>query len=158
MWFFMILCYILSLFSAAAMILTGIQGYFAFNIFQANHATFAILTLLIYLFTQTLIIFYFVGIGVSIKEFMLEQKISGEFHKEIIKIKRKIYPPILLNILLFMMLSISGGAVDTHRIPGGVHSALFLMTSFHFFYVLLIEHFAFKDSTRIVLQMANGKK
>ena len=158
MWFFMILCYALSLLSFLLLILNGVQGYFHFKIFQANHATLAILTIIVYLFTKTLVIFYFVGIGVSIKEFMLENKLAGDFHKRIIAVKRKIYPPLLLNMLLVMVLFISGGAVDTKHMPGWIHGSLFYLCIFHFMKTAIVEHQSFKESASIVIEMANGQK
>ena len=121
----MILCYLMSLLTFFLLTLNGFQGYIHFNIFHANHATLAILTIIVYLFTKTLIIFYFVGIGVSIKEFMIDNKKSGDYHKLIINVKRRIYPPLLLNMLLVMILFISGGAVDTKHMPGWMHGLLF---------------------------------
>ena len=61
MWFFMNSCYAFSVLSFLMLILTALQGYFHFTILHANHPTFALLTVIIYLFTQTLIIFFFVG-------------------------------------------------------------------------------------------------
>lgn len=150
----MILCYLMSLLTFGLLLLNGLQGYFHFQIFQANHATLAILTIIIYLFTKTLIIFYFVGIGVSIKEFMLEHKKSGDYHKRIIGVKRRIYPPLLLNMLLVMVLFISGGAVDTKHMPGWLHGLLFYTCLFHFAKTAIVEHKAFKESTNIVVEMA----
>jgi len=156
MWFFMILCYLMSLLTFFLLLLNGLQGYFHFKIFHANHATLAILTMIIYLFTKTLIIFYFVGIGVSIKEFMIDNKKSGDYHKRIISVKRRIYPPLLLNMLLVMILFISGGAVDTKHIPGWIHSLLFYISMIHFAKTAVIEHQSFKESTSIVIEMAQA--
>ncbi|HLD69783.1 MAG TPA: hypothetical protein VJA17_03365 [Candidatus Omnitrophota bacterium] len=154
MWFFMILCYLMSLLTFFLLLLNGLQGYVHFKIFQANHATLAILTIILYLFTKTLIIFYFVGIGVSIKEFMIDNKKSGDYHKRIIGVKRRIYPPLLLNMLLVMVLFISGGAVDTKHIAGWIHGLLFYISVIHFAKTAVIEHQSFKESANIVIEMA----
>lgn len=154
MWFFMILCYLMSLLTFSLLFLNGLQGYFHFKIFQANHATLAILTIIIYLFTKTLIIFYFVGIGVSIKEFMIDNKKTGDYHKRIIRVKRRVYPPLLLNMLLVMILFISGGAVDTKHMPGWIHGLLFYLSLVHFMKTAVIEHRSFKETTAIVVEMA----
>ena len=150
----MILCYLLSLLTFLLLLLNGLQGYLHFNIFHANHATLAILTIIIYLFTKTLIIFYFVGIGVSIKEFMIDNKKSGDYHKRIISVKRRIYPPLLLNMLLMMILFISGGAVDTKHLAGWIHGLLFYVSLIHFVKTSVVEHQSFKESTAIVIEMA----
>ena len=88
MWFFMISCYILSLLSFITLITALLQSFLEFLVFNANQITFIILTSIIYLFTETLVIFFFVGTGVSIKEYSQAQKISLDFYKKTIQIKR----------------------------------------------------------------------
>ncbi len=158
MWFFMILCYVFTLVSFCMLILSGLQGYCGFMIFKATHATFAILTIIFYLFTETLIIFYFVGIGVSIKEYVLEKKLPLDYNQRSLKIKRNVYPPILFNILLMMALFISGGAVDTRHLPLWSHGLLFYGSLLHFLKVVLIQHRSFKEATELVLEMAGIKR
>ena len=154
MWFFMITCYIASFLTLAMLIVSGLQGYFGFSVLNANHPTFALLTIIVYLFTETLIIFFFVGVGISIKEYVLEKHLPVDFHKKSIAIKRRVYPPILLNILLMMILFISGGAVDTGRIPVFSHTVLYFVGLGHFLKTLAVEHVCFKESTSIVLEMS----
>ena len=154
MWFFMNLCYFLTALSVVMIFVSGLQGYFQFKLFNANHPTFALLTMIIYLFTETLIIFFFVGTGVSIKEYILEKKLSADFHKRSLKIKMRVYPPLLLSILLFMILFISGGAVDTQHLPGWIHGTLFCVVLIHFLYAVHIQHQCFKENTQIVLEMS----
>ena len=150
-------CYFLSLLSFLMLLLTGIQGYFHFNFFNANHSTFALLTVIIYLFTQTLIIFYFVGIGISIRDYTALQKTDAIYHKRSLAIKQRMYPPLLLNMLFVMVLFISGGALHTQGIPKWSHGLLFYIAIMDYFRVLLIEHVAFRDSTHIVLEMSGIK-
>ncbi len=158
MWFFMISCYVLTGFTFLALLLTGIQGHAHFNILNANHATFALLTSIVYLFTETLIIFYFVGIGVSIRDYVQENKLSPDFLKSSFQVKMKLYPPLLLNMGMLMGLFISGGAVDTGHLPGWAHGLLYCVTFAHFVYLLTIQHEAFRKSTEIVLEMSGIKR
>lgn len=154
MWFFMITCYIMTAATLLSLLLNGLQGYWHFDILKASHATFALFTIIIYLFTQSLIIFYFVGIGVSIKEYCHDKKLDSSFHKKSLAIKRYVYPPILLNILLVMILFIIGGAVDTKKIPGWAHGILFWITLLHYFKTIVVQNKAFRESTAIVLEMS----
>src|SRR5437870_2886141 len=128
MWFFMYICYFFSALTFLLLLLSGLQGYFHFTILNANHPLFALLTIIVYLFTETLIIFYFVGIGVSIKDYVLANKLKNDYHIRSIGVKRKVYPPLLLNMTLVMVLFVSGGAVDTQRLPGWAHGVLFLVS------------------------------
>ena len=154
MWFFMILCYVMTALSFLFLFLTGMQGHFKFFIFNANHATFALFTIIIYLFTETLVIFYFVGIGVSIKEYIQGNKTAGDYYRRMLTVKRKVYPPLLLNMGLVMTLFILGGAVDTKHIPGWIHGGLFYISMLHFLKTIVVQHQAFKESTAIVIEMA----
>lgn len=157
MWFFIYSCYILSGLSLLLLVMNGIQGYWPFAFFTANHATLAILTIIIYLFTETLVIFYFVGIGVSIKEFVQSKQMDPQYHRRSVAIKRWLYPPILLNMFLIMVLFISGGAVHTGLFPGWIHGLLFYAGILHYLHVIRIQHRAFKESTAVVLDMAGIK-
>lgn len=155
MWFFMNTCYVLSLFTFMALILAFTQSIFHFPVLKANHLTFMILTSILYSFTETLVIFFFVGTGVSIKEYVLEHKIDSDYHRRSIAIKRRVYPPLLLNILFMVILFVLAGAVDTKHFPLRAYQIIFLGCLYHFIKIKIIEHNCFKDNTRIILEMSN---
>jgi hypothetical protein len=158
MWFFMYGCYLLSLVSFLMLGIVFCQSLNSFHIFNASPMSFLILTSIIYLFTETLVMFFFVGTGVSVKEFMLEHKITGDFHKRMITLKRKIYPPQLLNILILMVAFILYGAADTGKISFWIYRGLLGIGIIHFVYAKIIQHKAFKENTFIILEMAGIKK
>ncbi len=120
--------------------------------------SFLILTAIVYLFTETLVIFFFVGTGVSVKEYMLEHKIYGDFHKRMISLKRVMYPPQLLNILILMTAFILYGAADTGKIPHIIYQGLLFGGIIHFCYAKVIQHRSFRDNTFIILEMSGIKK
>jgi hypothetical protein len=97
MWIFMISCYLLTGCSLLLFILTGIQGYFQFPVFGLNHPALALLTASIYLFTESLITFFFVGAGADIKQYMAEGLAEETDYNQSILIKKKLYPPTMLN-------------------------------------------------------------
>ena len=158
MWFFMYACYIFSLLSLGMMLVVFSQSISPFFVFHASPMSFLILTSIIYLFTETLIMFFFVGTGVSVKEYMLEQKISGNFHQRSIALKRKLYPPQLLNILILMTAFIFYGAADTGKVSVWVYRGLLLAGIIHFCYAKVIQHRCFRDNTDIILSMAGIKR
>ena len=158
MWFFMYACYIFSLLSLGMMLVVFSQSVSPFFVFHASPMSFLILTSIIYLFTETLIMFFFVGTGVSVKEYMLEQKISGNFHQRSIALKRKLYPPQLLNILILMTAFIFYGAADTGKISVWVYRGLLLAGIIHFCYAKRIQHQCFRENTDIILSMAGIKR
>ena len=158
MWFFMYACYIFSLLSLGMMLVVFNQSIVPFPVFHASPMSFLILTSIIYLFTETLIMFFFVGTGVSVKEYMLEHKITGNFHQRSIALKRKLYPPQLLNILILMTAFIFYGAADTGKVPHWVYSSLLLAGIIHFCYAKVIQHRCFRENTDIILSMAGIKR
>lgn len=158
MWFFMITCYISSLITFLCLVLAFSQSFFKFDIFHANHITFIILTSIIYSFTETLVIFFFVGTGVSVKEYCLDHKLDPSYHKRSIAIKRKVYPPLMKNLGLMIIVFILAGAVDTGRVPAWIYQALFLFGIWHYVRIKVIQNECFKDNTNIVLEMSGLKK
>ena len=158
MWFFMYACYIFSLLSLGMMLVVFSQSISPFSVFHASPMSFLILTSIIYLFTETLIMFFFVGTGVSVKEYMLEHKITGNFHQRSIALKRKLYPPQLLNILILMTAFIFYGAADTGKVPHWVYIGLLLVGIIHFCMAKRIQHQCFRENTDIILSMAGIKR
>lgn len=134
-----------------------LQSLEPFFVFKASPMSFLILTSIIYLFAETLVIFFFVGTGVSVKEYMLEHKIYGDFHKRMIALKRVTYPPQLLNMLILMTAFILYGAADTGKIPMWVYQGLLFIGLVHFCYAKVLQHRSFRDNTLIILEMSGLK-
>jgi len=157
MWFFMISCYVMSALTFLTLLIAFSQSFLHFHVFQANHVTFMILTCILYFFTETLVIFFFVGTGVSVKEYTLEHDLDHSFHKRSIAIKRKVYPPLMLNILFMIILFVMVGAVDTYRIPEWFYYIAFLGCLIHYGKIKIIQNTCFKDNTQIILDMSGIK-
>ncbi len=130
------------------------QSFLNFSVLQANHLTFMILTSIIYLFTETLVIFFFVGTGVSVKEYTQAHKLDAQFHKKSIAVKMKIYPTLLLNMLFLIILFIMVGAVDTKHIARWVYQLYFLFCIGHFLYSKKIQNDCFRSNTENILAMS----
>ena len=154
MWIFMISCYLLTGCSLLLFILTGIQGYFQFPVFSLSHPSLALLTASIYLFTETLTIFFFVGAGADIKQYMAEGLAEETDYNQSILIKKKLYPPTMLNILLVITVFILGGAVDTHVLPHWIHGILFFLTLVHFLKMIKTQNSCFKETVNIRTKIA----
>ena len=157
MWFFMNTCYVMSFITFLMLLLALLQSYFQFYIFHANHLTFIILTSMVYLFTETLVIFFFVGTGVSIKEYTRDHKLEPDFHKKSTAVKMQVYPPLLLNMLFMIILFIMVGAVDTRQIPSWLYKAFFWFCLGHFLYVKNIQNQCFRQNTENILAMSGLK-
>lgn len=158
MWFFMITCYVMSAVTFLCLSIAFFQSFLKFNIWQADHVTFMILSSIVYSFTETLVIFFFVGTGVSVKEYTLEHQLDNSYHKRSIGVKRDVYPPLMLNLLFMIILFVLVGAVDTHRFPAWLYYVLFLGCLGHYLRVKIIQNDCFRKNTQIILDMSGIDK
>jgi len=147
-------CYAFSLLTFLVLLVGLAQSFLDFTVVHANHVTFMILASIIYLFTETLIIFFFVGTGVSVKEYSHDHNLEPIYHKQSIAIKHRVYPPQMLNLLLMMVLFVLVGAVDTSRMPEWMYQVIFAGCLVHYIKVKIIQHNCFKDNTKIILEMS----
>ena len=154
MGFFMITSYILILLSAIGLILIGINHYI--NIWPTQHISFDLFVSLIFIATQTLIIFFFVGTGVNIKEYTLSK--DNKFYRGIIAIKRKLYPPTLAVTILFMITVIVDGAYFLGKVNEWWFHISYVLTLYYFFKSSIEQHKAFIGSTNIILAMTENER
>ena len=154
----MVTCYILSLLTFILVVTAFLQSFLKFPVFQAGHLTFMILTSIVYLFTETLVIFFFVGTGMGIKESAAGRKLDPQFHRRSIAIKRKVFPPIVLNLFFMIILFVLVGAVDTHQIPSWAYHIIFLGCILHLVNTKIIQNQSFGDIMKIVLEISGIKQ
>ena len=101
MWFFMILCYVLIAISGAGLIQIGLNHYFDFWI--TNRITFDLMVSIVFIAAQTLVMFFFVGTGVNIREYLESHpELGNDLYKRMFAIKRRLYPPTMMVTMLFM--------------------------------------------------------
>ncbi|MCA9402771.1 MAG: hypothetical protein KC897_03235 [Candidatus Omnitrophica bacterium] len=158
MWFFMITCYVMSVMTFVLLGIAFLQSFLKFHVWQADHVTFMILTSIVYSFTETLVIFFFVGTGVSVKEYTLEHHLDSGYHKRSIGVKREVYPPLMMNILYMIILFVLVGAVDTQRVPAWIYYGLFVFCIGDYVRVKVIQNNCFRKNTQIILDMSGIEK
>jgi len=154
MWFFMITSYVLIFLSGIGLILIGINHYG--NIWPTQHISFDLFVSLIFIATQTLIIFFFVGAGVNIKEYTKSK--DNKFYKGILAIKRRLYPPTLAVTILFMITVIVDGAFFLGKVNEWWFHISYLLTLYYFVKSSTEQHKAFIGSTNIVLAMTVNER
>ena len=76
MWFFMILCYVLVGLSGFGLIQIGLNHYFDF--WLTHRITFDLMVSIIFIAAQTLVMFFFVGTGVNVREYLEEHIELGD--------------------------------------------------------------------------------
>ena len=157
MWFFMILSYVLVFISGIGLLLIGINHYF--NFWAQNHITLDLLVSIIFIASQTLVMFFFVGTGVNVREYLeSHRELGDELYHKMFSIKRKLYPPTMMVTILFMIMVIIDGAFFIGKVSEWWFHILYLLTFYYYFQSTMVQHFSFKESTQIVLEMTKASR
>ena len=151
----MIISYLFIAITFILLVLTGMQGYYKFQIIQANHSQFALLSAIFYMLTETLIMFYFIGSGTAIKKAIQATGISTNLYDNVKKTKMKLFPHLTLNMVFIGTVFIMGGAVQTGGMSGWIHGLLFDLAFIHFLYTTFLQHRGFKENVDILGELAN---
>ena len=154
MWGLMIVSYFCIAATFLLLSLTGLQGYFQFYIFKASHAQFALFTAIFYMFTETLVMFYFIGAGTAIKKTIASLGLETDDYEKVKKTKMVLFPHLTLNMVLIGTVFILGGAVQIGSISGWIHGLLFDIAFLHFLYTTMVQHRGFKENVEIISELA----
>ena len=126
--------------SFVSIFINGLQWIFKFYVYNANYMSFSFVSTILYMFTQTLIMFYLIGAGKKIKETIINYDLDKKIYEEVIDIKNILFPPLTLNILLVGAAFVLGGGVQTRALHKYWHHALFFLGLLHYAKVLVIQH------------------
>ena len=154
MWGLMIICYFCMFFSVVLLSISGLQSYLNFSIYKANYQEFALLAIIFYMFSQTLIMFYFIASGTAIKKEIISTQSKTEAYEKVKKTKMILFPHLTLNILLLGTAFILIGAVDTGAVSSLIQNLLFIFGFIHFLYTVRIQHIGFKENIDIIIELA----
>ena len=81
MWIMMYLSYFLMVTSFISLVIWGVIEYLSVNFLSMNHIQFSLIASILYMFTQTLIMFYFIATGKNIKKFIINNKLDINNYK-----------------------------------------------------------------------------
>jgi len=149
----MLLSYFLMILSITLLIINGAQGYLQFKIYNATHIQFAFIATIFYMFSQSWIMFYFIGSGKTIKETILKYDLDKKLYQEVIDSKKKLFPHLTLNIILIGSVFVIGGGVQTKVVSGSTHGWLFILSISHLLYLIKLEHKSFKDTAEMLSRL-----
>ena len=157
MWFFMTFSYIMIVLSGIGLTLIGLNHYF--DIWAQNHITLDLIVSIIFIAAQTLIMFFFVGTGVNVREYLeLHSELGDSLYKQMFAIKRKLYHPTMMVTILFMAMVIMDGVYFIGKASEWWFHILYLLTLYYFFKATIVQHNSFKESTEIVLSMTGTSR
>ena len=79
----MLLSYFLMIISFCLLSINGAQGYLDFKIYNATHIQFAFISTIFYMFTESWIMFYFIGSGKTIKETIVAYNLDKNIYDDV---------------------------------------------------------------------------
>lgn len=145
MWFFMILSYVMVAISGIGLLLIGMNHYF--NIWAQNHIALDLLISIIFVASQTLVMFFFVGTGVNIREYVeSHEDVTKDLYQQMLGLKRKLYPPTMMVTILFMALVIIDGVffmekvVEVPKVSEWWFHILYILTVYYYIKATTIQH------------------
>ena len=157
MWFFMITCYVLVAISGLGLMQIGLNHYFDF--FVTNRISFDLIISFIFIAAQTLVMFFFVGTGVNVWEYLENHpELGNDLYKKMFAIKRRLYPPTMMVTILFMAMVIVDGVFYFGKISEWWFHILYFLTLYYFYKATKEQHASFIGSTKIVLEMTEKER
>ena len=149
MWGVMVFSYLLMLVSFISIIIAASWGYSSSN---QNHILISLFASIIYMLSQTLILFYFITSGSKIKELIKNNNLDiSKYYKPILDMKMKLFPHIMLNMIIMGTTFIIGGGVHTGVISTDTHSLCFFIAIVHYLFLILFQHRCFIRNTELVI-------
>ena len=155
-----------TLLALAGFLLTSVQG-FALTAHLAaahpearflvtRHVVYAIPTVLFSLFSQSMVIFFFIGTGRLVKDEVaaFPQADRRKVLEALRGFKRKTSPPATFAILSAIAVFVLGGAVHTHALPRAVHHGASLLAVAMHLWALVAEWNAFLANGRLMADPA----
>jgi hypothetical protein len=134
----------------------GLTGLVATAVFGlrgtdiSRHISFGIFSTLVTLFAHSMIMFYLIGKGKSVKDAMAEHNVTGDYYRRIAAARKPVFSIGTLAMAVTMVTAIIGASVDTGVLPPMVHAMIAYAAIFSNLAAARIEIAALTASTRIV--------
>ena len=112
---------ITTLLSIAGLIATSVAGFLAAPGHVAQHIFFALATVVIGLFSQSMTMFFFIGTGKELKE---ASRQDAEVVRRTKTFKSRVFPAATYAMLALMATFIMGGGVASGKTPRWLHLAM----------------------------------
>lgn len=139
-----------TLLTIAGLLATSIMGFFASPVHAAQHILFALGTVVIGLFSQSMTMFFFIGTGRQLKD-----KTQGGPHEAEVKAATRRFSMIVSPAATFAMAAlmvtfIMGGGVASGKTPRWLHDALTLATIVLYARAYWIEVHAANENAKLM--------
>jgi hypothetical protein len=138
---------ITTLLTIAALIATGVFGFLATPVHAAKHIFFALGTVVLGLFSQSMTMFFFIGTGKEIKEKSNQDAAVVQRTKAF---KTQVFPAAMYAIAVLMVTFIMGGGVPSGKTPRWLHDALALASIVLFSRAYYVQLRAMDENARLM--------
>ena len=165
MYLFMISCYVLMAFNLINLFISVAMGIWNFTFLGSNHAQFSLFAILVFVLAETIVMYFFIATGKSIKEILSNQNTptATDLWEEIKYIKKLIFPQIMLTISLigglyifYFGYIISNATNDNILQYSWVLLPLLLVSIIQHLWSLKIKNDSFKMQIDIVSKIPSG--
>lgn len=119
---------ITTLLTIAGLIATAIAGLMATPVRAADHIVFALVTVVLGLFSQSMTLFFFIGTGKQLKDKVRDTVHDAEVRGATRALTMKVSPAATYAMFVLMITFITGGGVGSGRTPLWLHDVLTIAT------------------------------
>ncbi|HEU4520913.1 MAG TPA: hypothetical protein VFT12_02855 [Thermoanaerobaculia bacterium] len=119
---------ITTLLTIAGLIATSIAGFMATPVRVATHIMFALVTVVLGLFSQSMTLFFFIGTGRQLKDKVKDTVNDEEVRRATRALTMKVSPAATYAMFILMITFITGGGVSSGKTPRWLHDLLTLST------------------------------
>ena len=138
---------ITTLLTIAGLIATGVFGFLASPTHAAQHIFFALGTVILGLFSQSMTMFFFIGTGKEIKD---KSNQDADAVRKTKAFKSKVFPAAMYAIAALMVTFIMGGGVPSGKTPRWLHDTLAAVTLVLFARAYYAQLRAMEENARLI--------
>ena len=138
---------ITTLFTIAGLLGTGWVGLSATPTRAADHILFALATVVVGLFSQSMTMFFFIGTGKELKE---KSSMDAGVVQQTKNFKAKVFPTAMWAMTVLMVTFITGGGVGSGRTPRWLHDALTILSILMYARAYWVQIKAMDENARLM--------
>ncbi len=146
-------CYLFMFINVVNMLISGLSGHFHFSMLGVSHMRYSIVTIMVFLLTETMIMFFFIATGKAIREAIMNGLGEVELWDRERTLRRKLFPHLMVTLILVSTVFILGGAADNEMPSAWLHGPMFLLAFVHHIWTLVIKNSAFKEQIGILSEL-----
>ena len=161
----MISCYLLMLINFINFSISGAMVFLDIQFFGASHAQFSLLAILVFVLTETIVMYFFIATGKSIKNILIENNNSEseKLWEKIKSIKGVIFPQIMLTVTIvgtlyvFYFGYVASNSNAENIKYAWISAPLFFVSYLHHIWTLKIKNDSFKMHIEIVGELPGSE-